>query len=65
MNVVAETQPGKVLRCACGTPWAEVQNGCLVIKSRHRGEQHVNVITLAQLVKLLAEQGQEACQAAS
>ncbi len=42
-----------VLRCNCGLPWAEVQNGCLVVLSRHRGQQHVNVITLEELRRLL------------
>lgn len=41
-----------LLRCAqCGLPIAEIQNGCLVILSRHHGERHVNAIPLAELVR--------------
>lgn len=41
------------LTCAqCDTPCAALQNGCLVIQSRHHGECHVTVIPVAELVKL-------------
>ena len=40
-----------VLRCVeCGLPWAEIQNGSLVVKSRHRGQVHVNAISVCDLL---------------
>lgn len=46
----------KPLRCAkCGLPWATIQNGVLMVESKHNGDKHTNVITLAELVKLLQE----------
>jgi len=36
------------LRCSCGTPWAKIINGCLVVESRHRGEKHTNVLALEE-----------------
>ena len=59
-SVVAEADKGvAVLRCSCcGLPWAEIQNGCLVIKARHHGQEHINVLSLAQLAKLLSDRGQ-------
>lgn len=40
--------------CAgCELPFAYIQNGVLVIESRHHGEQHVNVLALAQVIELL------------
>ncbi len=42
-----------VLRCACcGLPYARVQNGCLVVESRHHGEKHTNAISLADVARL-------------
>ena len=42
------------VRCAeCGTPVAEVQGETLVIRSKHHGDQHVTVITLDELRRLL------------
>jgi hypothetical protein len=44
---------GIPLRCSkCGLPYARVQNGVLIIESKHRGETHVNVIALADLAEL-------------
>lgn len=41
------------LRCAsCGVAYAELQNGCLVVQSRHHGEIHVNVLPVSKLVKM-------------
>lgn len=37
----------------CRLPYARVQNGCLVIESRHHGEIHTNAIPLAQVRALL------------
>lgn len=44
---------GVPLRCSkCGLPFARVQNGVLIIESKHRGETHVNVIAVADLAEL-------------
>jgi hypothetical protein len=44
---------GIPLRCSkCGLPFARVQNGVLIVESKHRGETHVNVIPLAHLIEL-------------
>jgi hypothetical protein len=37
----------------CGRPFARVQNGVLVIESKHGSETHTNVISLTQLRALL------------
>jgi hypothetical protein len=37
----------------CKLPFARIQNGALVIDSRHHGERHTNVIALAELVRLV------------
>ena len=47
------------LRCQCGTcktPFAVVQNGCLVITVRHGGDKHTNVLRLEDVVKLLQQE---------
>ena len=42
-----------VLRCACcGLPYARVQDGCLVVESRHHGDKHTNAIALAEVARL-------------
>lgn len=52
-----------LLRCGqCGLPWAKVQNGVLVVESRHHGERHVNVIALEELFKLWKEAQEQAEQ---
>lgn len=45
----------------CGIPYAALQKGHLVVKSRHHGQCHVNVIAVAELVKRCQEdaEGQE------
>lgn len=43
---------GLVLRCTCcGLPFATVQNGVVVIQSKHHGETHTNVVAVAELMK--------------
>jgi hypothetical protein len=37
----------------CGTPYAVVQNGVLVIIARHNGEKHTNVLRLEDVERLL------------
>lgn len=47
---------GQTLRCAqCGLPFARIQNGVLVVESRHHGQVHVNVLSLANILELLQE----------
>jgi hypothetical protein len=44
------------LRCAaCGLPWARLQNGVLMVQSKHHGEKHVNGIAVTRLVELCHE----------
>jgi len=46
-----------VLTCGkegCHFPFARIQNGVLVIESRHHGESHVNVITMEEVAAVLA-----------
>lgn len=41
------------LRCVqCGLSYARLTNGCLVIQSVHHGRKHVNMIHVAELVRL-------------
>lgn len=41
----------KVFRCyKCDLPFARLQNGSIVIESRHHGEKHVNSISVWDLV---------------
>ncbi len=37
----------------CKLPFARIQNGVLIIESRHHGEKHTNVISLADLIQLI------------
>ena len=43
----------KTLFCHCGLPWGKIENGCLIIESRHHGEKHTNHISLDMLYRLL------------
>lgn len=47
-----------VLKCKCGLPWAHLQNGYLVVESKHYGVCHVNKISLAELVETLRRGGE-------
>jgi len=39
-----------VLYCTtCGLPWARIENGVLIVESRHHGERHVNVMPIMDL----------------
>ena len=43
---------GLTLRCAtCELPYARLQNGVLIIESRHHGQIHVNTIPIAVLLQ--------------
>lgn len=45
--------PGIPLRCsACGLPFARIQNGVLIIESKHHGQTHVNAVSLMSIVEL-------------
>lgn len=47
----------KKLRCEeCGTPYAALQKGVLVIESIHHGRKHVNVIAVWDLVLMVLKQ---------
>jgi hypothetical protein len=35
------------LYCSCGAPFAKIENGVIVIQSRHHGDTHINYIPLA------------------
>lgn len=46
------------LSCQCGAcnlPFAYVQNGALVVVSRHNGESHPNVLPIEEVERLLRE----------
>jgi hypothetical protein len=46
------------LRCAaCGLPFARLQNGVVVVQSKHHGQKHVNGVAVARLVELCQEGG--------
>jgi hypothetical protein len=49
----ATTEPRRiVLRCQCGhcdLPFGYVQDGVLIIQSRHNGEPHINTLRIEQL----------------
>ena len=47
-----------VLRCGCcGLPWARLENGALVVESRHSGQVHVNRLSVEALAALVAGNG--------
>lgn len=47
---------GVVLRCGvCGLPWARLEDGTLVVESRHGGEVHVNRISVAALSAMVGD----------
>ena len=48
----AKVFAGIPLRCTCGLPYARVLNGVLIVESKHRGETHVNVISITDLAEL-------------
>ncbi len=43
----------------CGCEVATIRNGVLVVKLRHNGEDHVAVLTLADIVRLIEEDKQK------
>ena len=44
----------KIFRChECNLPFARLQNGAIVIESRHHGEKHTNSISVWDLVLLV------------
>jgi hypothetical protein len=50
------TTDRRVLRCRyCGLPFAALQNGVLIIESKHNSTKHVNVLTLEVLQQLMRE----------
>lgn len=58
--VVTTTTECLVLRCKeCGLPFAQIQGGALIIQSVHSGQKHVNVISIAELFKLVTGDAQK------
>jgi hypothetical protein len=52
---VVRREEAIVMRCRhCGTPYLELQDGAVVIRSRHHGELHVNVVSLRTLAEMAA-----------
>lgn len=47
---------GRLICACCGLPFARLQNGCLVVESKHSGERHVNAISVEQLVRISQEE---------
>jgi len=49
-----------ILRCAeCGLPWARLQDGVLIVESRHHGETHVNALPARRLLAMARQQERE------
>lgn len=38
------------LRCRCGRLWGRVENGAIIVESRHGGQVHVNSVSLLHLM---------------
>ena len=48
--------PETVLRCStCNAPYGRLQNGVLIVDSRHHGEVHRNVVAVSELARLVQE----------
>lgn len=55
-SVAVAGKDARVLRCAhCDLPWGRIQGGVLIIKSRHMGDEHTNVIAIDELMHLVEE----------
>jgi len=53
---------GGYIRCqGCSLPVARVQDGVLIIESRHFGDKHVNVFRLEDVVELLERERRKEC----
>ena len=47
------------LRCrTCDVPFATLQNGAIVVESRHHGQKHTNTIAIADLLASICRPGQ-------
>ena len=45
-----------LLRChICGLPWGRLQDGVLIIESRHHGEKHTNAVMVEKLLEVCQE----------
>lgn len=58
LSAIDTANPGAavVLRCACcGQPWARLEDGALIVESRHSGKVHVNKVTVAALMALVGD----------
>ena len=46
----------KIFHChKCNLPFARLQNGAIVIESRHHGEKHINSVSVWDLVLLVIQ----------
>ena len=52
----AEKKRPELLRCACGLPWASLQDSRLVVQSKHRGKLHMNSISVWDLLKIVLKE---------
>lgn len=47
------------LRCrTCGIPFAALQNGAIVVESRHHGQRHTNTIAIVDLLASVCRLGE-------
>lgn len=54
----------KQLPCSiCRLPFARIENGVLIIESRHHGDKHTNVISLKTLLELISASDYETREA--
>ena len=50
------------VRCPdCGLPVMRVQDGVLIVVSRHQGDKHTNVFRLEDVVELLQRERRKEC----
>lgn len=47
---------GRLICSCCGLPFARVQNGCIIVESKHSGDKHVNAISIEELLRLAKQE---------
>ena len=52
------SRPAVLLRCQCGLPWIKIQNGCIIVQSRHHGETHTNTASIDMLRQMAEAQAE-------
>lgn len=56
-NVNQSSQETALLPCSrCGLPTGRIENGVLIIESRHHGRTHRNVYALDQIRRMIEQQ---------